>query len=177
MAPATDRQLYRETVAQIAEKARGVLPQETNSRLVGAVKLVLLDEVWPQEDGSIQVGSCTDPAKVYHLVGTTCECKDFTDGKAPSGWCRHRIAAGLHRRVRELLAAQAVAATAPQALPEAAASVNLRAMLHGFDVQITLRDHDETALLARLGALLKRQDIRPVPKPAPRTGGWQKGRR
>jgi hypothetical protein len=65
--------------------------------------------------------------------------------------------------------------SAPAPLPEAPVSINLRAMMGGFEVQITLRDHDESALLTRLGALLKRPDIRPVPKPAPRPGGWKKG--
>jgi hypothetical protein len=64
---------------------------------------------------------------------------------------------------------------ASQPLPEAPASVNFRAMLRGFEVQITLRDQAESALLVRLDALLKRQDLRPIPKPAPKTGTW-KGR-
>src|SRR2546430_16690610 len=103
MSTSPDRQLFRETVAQVAERAKPIFPQAVNGRVESAIKLVLLGEVQPQEDGSIQVGSCTDPTKVYHLVGTACECKDFTDGKAPEGWCRHRIAAGIDKRVRELL--------------------------------------------------------------------------
>ena len=176
MSPSPDRTAYRAALAEIAAKAKAVLPQEVNGRLEGAVALVLQDDVWPQEDGSIQVGSCTDATKVYRLVGASCECKDFTDGKAPQGWCRHRIAAGLHKRVRETLAAQAVASPAPQALPEAPASLNLRAMINGYEVQITLRDTNEAALLTRVEALLTRADVRPVPKPAPRSGGsWRKG--
>ena len=103
MSTAMDRAAFRAAVATIVQKAKGVLPQEINGRLEGAVALVLQDDVWPQEDGSIQVGSSTDASKTYHLVGTTCECKDFTDGKAPEGWCRHRIAAALHKRVHAML--------------------------------------------------------------------------
>jgi hypothetical protein len=33
----------------------------------------------------------------------------------------------------------------------------------------------EDALRGRLQTLLKRQDLRPIPKPAPRTGGWKRG--
>jgi hypothetical protein len=67
-------------------------------------------------------------------------------------------------------------APAPAPLPEAPASANVRVLIAGHEVQVTLRDTDETALLARLAALLKRADIRPIPKPAPRTGAWTKGR-
>jgi hypothetical protein len=171
-----DRQTFRATVAQVAERAKAILPQEVNGRLEGAVALVLQGDVWPQDDGSIQVGSCTDPAKVYRLVGATCECKDFTDGKAPQGWCRHRIAAGLHRRIREILPIQAGAVPAPQALPEAPASVNVRLTIAGRDCQLTLRDHDEVRLLARLEEVLQRfpapaQTERPL-GPTPRAEGW-----
>jgi hypothetical protein len=38
----------------------------------------------------------------------------------------------------------------------------VRIQLHGYEVQVTLRDHDEAALLARLEALFQR-----YPKPAP----------
>ena len=41
-------------------------------------------------------------------------------------------------------------------LPEAPASANVYVMLAGRKVQMTLRDRDETRLLARLEALLKR---------------------
>jgi hypothetical protein len=65
--------------------------------------------------------------------------------------------------------------TAP--LPEARASLNFKAMIGGYEVQMTLRDDTEGAILARLQVLLKRPDIRPVPKPAPRAGSWkQRGR-
>ena len=53
--------------------------------------------------------------------------------------------------------------------------MNFKAMIGGFETQITLRDADESRLLARLEALLKDQRIRPIPKPAPRAAGqWKK---
>ena len=42
------------------------------------------------------------------------------------------------------------------ALPEAPASANVHVMLAGRQVQVTLRDSDETRLLARLEVLLQR---------------------
>jgi hypothetical protein len=98
-APAT----FRQVVAAVAAKAKAMLPQETNGRIESAVKLVLAHDVTPQADGSIEVGSSSDALKVYHLVGKTCDCKDFTDGTAPEGWCKHRISAGITKRVQELL--------------------------------------------------------------------------
>jgi len=107
---------------------------------------------------------------------------DYERGQAPEGWCQHRIAAGIDKRTREMLAAQAADITlsdgtaAPQApLPEAPASVNVRVLVGGHEVQWTLRDTDEGRLAERLQALLKRPDIRPVPKPAPRSQQWRKG--
>jgi hypothetical protein len=163
----TTRTQYRDAVAAIAEKARATLPLSVNGRIESAVRLVLLGEVQPQADGSIQVGSCTDPTKVYHLEGTACDCADFP--RAPGGWCKHRVAAGIQKRVREQLPESVetqnncVMSTieSPQPLPEAPASVNVHLMIAGRQVQLTLRDTDEGRLLARLEAVLARF---PVPE-------------
>jgi hypothetical protein len=104
MAPLTpDRQTFRALVADVAARAKALLPQDVNGRVESAARLVLLHDVTPQDDGSILVGSSTDPLKTYRLVGTTCECQDFQRGQAPEGWCQHRIAAGIAKRVGELL--------------------------------------------------------------------------
>ena len=60
---------------------------------------------------------------------------------------------------------------------EAPASVNLKVLIAGHEVMVTLRGADEGALLTRLDALLKRQDVRPIPKPVKQAGSWkQRGR-
>src|SRR5258708_6864084 len=127
MTTSTDRQTYRELVAQVATKAKTALPQDVNGRIESAVKLVLQGDVMPQADGTVEVGS-SDPARYYVLTGTACTCTDYLQERAPSGWCKHRISAGIEKRVRELLAAlPAPAPVAPAApLPEAPASVNVR---------------------------------------------------
>lgn len=102
----TDRQTFRERVAEVAEKARARLPQNVNGRIESAMALVLACDVMPQADGSILIGSSRDPLKSYLLTGSTCECQDFVSRKAPDGWCKHRIAAGIHKRVGELLPVQ-----------------------------------------------------------------------
>ena len=181
MSPLTARQTFRETVAAVAEKAKAALPTAINGRLEAATKLVLLHDVMPQADGSILVGSSSDAMKSYLLTGQSCECQDFTRGQAPDGWCQHRIAAGIHKRVGELLPPQPVVpdilepwpdndveepppAPVPQPLPEAPASCNVYVMISGHKVQVTLRDGDEQRMLDRLQILLDRY---PAPQVAP----------
>jgi hypothetical protein len=174
MQTSTDRQQFRETVALVAAKAKAILPQATNGRVESAVKLVLLDEVQPQADGTVLVGSTSDAAKVYRLSGQACECKDYTDGKAPESWCKHRIAAGIDKRVRELLppAAESTPEVHPVStspLPEAPASVNVRLTIAGRDCQLTLRGVSEDEVLARLEAVLQRYPVSTPPtSPTPR---------
>jgi hypothetical protein len=188
MSTSTLTPTFRQVVADVAARAKEKLPQTINGRLEGAIKLVLAHDVTPQADGSIVVGSCTDPLKTYRLVGTACECADFP--RAPEGWCRHRIAAGIHKRVRELLPVvpelvepwadndlgplpelepEAVEVPAdpqgpaPPPLPEAPASVNARVIIQGREVQWTLRDLDEARLAVRLEALLARYPVPQAP--------------
>jgi hypothetical protein len=90
MSPAT-RQHFRETLAALADKARAVLPPSVNGRIESAVALVLAGDVEPQPDGTITVYSTTDAMRRYVLTGLTCTCTDYTSGKAPGSWCKHRI--------------------------------------------------------------------------------------
>jgi hypothetical protein len=142
MTTATDRHTFREVVADIAAKAKARLPEAVNGRIEKATTLVLTHDVAPQPDGSIIVGSGSDPLRSYRLEGTTCECQDFQYGRAPEGWCAHRIAAGIHKRVCQVLDAQAAqepqegaapvspvvdtpaAVSTPHDLPEAPASTS-----------------------------------------------------
>jgi SWIM zinc finger len=167
------REDFRRVVALVADKARAILPQ--------AVTLVLQSDVVVLDDGTIEVGSSSDPLKTYRLEGTTCTCQDFQYGRVPSGWCAHRIAAGISKRVQELLPVappvepwadndpepalpKLVEAPAPASLPEAPASVNVRIIIGGREVQWTLRDSDEGRLAIRLEELLQRY---PLPQPQP----------
>ena len=174
MAPTTDSQTFRETVALVATAAKAKLPLAVNGRIESAAKLVLWQDVEPQDDGSILVGSASAPGKQYRLVGTACECQDFQYGKAPDGWCAHRIAAGIHKRVHQLLAVTPEPTPPAGPLPEAPASVNVRVTMAGREVQWTLRDTDEARLLVRLEELLQRYPL-PQPAPAPTSQGPSQG--
>jgi hypothetical protein len=157
----TSRAHYRALVADVAARAKAILPTQVNGRIEKAVALVLQGDVEPQEDGSIVVHSATDATRRYVLQGTSCTCADYERGQAPSGWCAHRIASGIRKRVQELLPqstpvwTETVPVHVQAPLPEAPASVNVHLTISGRQVQLTLRDSDEGRLLQRLQAVLQ----------------------
>jgi hypothetical protein len=67
---------------------------------------------------------------------------------------------------------QETVATPILPLPEAPASVNFHTTLAGRQIQITLRDTDETRLLARLETLLQRFPVVEEPKEPAQQEGW-----
>jgi hypothetical protein len=167
------RDAWRVAVAEIAAKARETLP-ECHGRVDAAVKLVLAGDVELLADGTATVASQSHGTTQYWVVNGECPCKDFP--KAPSQWCKHRIAAGLAKRVAARLRAQwdapagtreAAAAGARPALPEAPVSVNVYITLGGRQVQVTLRGTDEREVLARLDAVLARYPLPTTPADAP----------
>ena len=97
------RAAWRQAVADIAAKAKETLP-ECNGRVDKAVAIVLNGDVELLEGGKAKVASQSNGTTVYHVVNGECTCKDFP--KAPSGWCKHRIAAGIAKRVTARLRAQ-----------------------------------------------------------------------
>jgi len=159
------RMAWREAVAEIAERAKATLP-ECNGRVDKAVAIVLAGDVELLPDGKAKVASQSNGSTAYFVVNGECQCKDFP--KTPSGWCKHRIAAGMAKRAYPLAKSKLETATTQKnghtehqaepvsTLPEAPASVNVHVTLAGRTVQVTLRDTDEQRLLARLEALLKR---------------------
>ena len=181
------RQAWREAVAEVAEKAKATLP-ECNGRVDSAVKIVLAGDVDLLADGTAKVASQSNGSTAYHIVNGSCDCRDFP--KAPSGWCKHRIAAGMAKRAHALAKQRLEqldgvsngsskppaeqpqvqptpeASTSALALPEAPASVNCHIMMEGRQVQVTLRDTDESRLLARLAMLLRQYPLAQPPTPA-----------
>jgi hypothetical protein len=51
-------------------------------------------------DGTAKVASQSNGTTKYFIVNGECTCKDYP--KAPSNWCKHRIAAGLAKRASTL---------------------------------------------------------------------------
>ena len=175
------RVAFRTAVLQVADKAKLVLADNA-SRIDKAVALVLNGFV-EIVDGKCRVASQTNGKTIYHQVNGTCTCQDFTQEKAPNGFCKHRLAHGLYRRATELVHAQepiveaqskvtAETVQVPVQHTEAPASVNFHTTLAGRQVQITLRDTDETRLLARLETLLQRFPVVEEPKEPTQKEGW-----
>jgi hypothetical protein len=94
------RAAWREAVAAIAVKAKATMPA-CNGRVDRAVQMVLNHDVELLADGKARVCSQSNGQVVYHVVNGECSCKDYP--KAPSGWCKHRIAAGLYKRAQALV--------------------------------------------------------------------------
>jgi hypothetical protein len=164
----TPRQAFRTAGDQVAANAKAVLP-ESASRIDKAVQIVLQGDVELLPDGHARVASQCQGTLVYRIVNGTCECRDYA--QAPSGWCKHRIAAGIQRRAGQVMP-QAPQPT-PPALPEAPVSVNCHVTIAGRQVQVTLRDTDETRLLTRLTALLAQYPIEtPATPSAPAPEDW-----
>src|SRR5262249_39880998 len=175
------RQIWREAVQAVAERAKATLP-ESSGRIEKAVSLVLAGDVDMLGDGTARVASQSNGQTVYHIVNGHCNCRDYEH--APDAWCKHRLAHAIAKRAFQQAKATLDAsahgqATAPTpapcaALPEAPASVNVHLELHGRQVQLTLRDADEGRLLARLEAVLQRFPLVLTPKspPAISAEGW-----
>lgn len=153
MDTSTDRTHYRTLVAEVAAKAKEKLP-ECNGRVEKAVALVLNNDVELHDDGTAIVSSQTDATRHYRVVNGTCVCRDYE--QAPHHFCKHRIAAGIARRVQEMLAESmraidtAADTMAPAPLPEAPVSITLKATLHGHEVLVTLRGTDFASVKAQV---------------------------
>ena len=165
-----DRAAWRAAVADIAAKAHTKLPNSTG-RIDSAVKIVLAGDVELLPDGGARVASRTDATGQYHLANGHSDCRDYA--RAPGNLCAHRLAYGIARRATELAPPLQESIQLPPAptapLPEAPASANCYITLEGRQVQVTLRDTDETRPLQRLAALLKQY---PTPAQPARPQGW-----
>jgi hypothetical protein len=171
---APDRAAWRAAVANIAAKAHAKLP-ESNGRIDAAVKLVLAGDVELLPDGGARVASRTDATVQYHLANGRCDCRDYA--RAPGNLCAHSLADGIARRAAELVPPMPEPLMLPPAppatLPEAPASVNCHIVIAGRQVQITLRDSDESRLLTRLEAVLARFPLPPAEALSQSRGkGW-----
>src|SRR6266446_6962720 len=110
----TTRRAWREAVQDIAEKAKQTLP-DCAGRVDKAVAIVLNGDVELLADGKAKVASQSNGMTEYVVCNGTCECKDFS--RAPSGWCKHRIAAGIQKRAQGLVQKKLSAGTNGHAEP------------------------------------------------------------
>ena len=64
LTPHATRTAFRATVAEVAARAKAILPEAVNGRLESAVRLVLAGEVFFCANGTVEVGSASDPTKM-----------------------------------------------------------------------------------------------------------------
>ena len=157
------RKIFREAVSELATKAKETLPDAVNGRVDKAVAIVLSGDVELMADGKAVVGSQSD-AGLHYVYDGECECRD-SDRPEIDGWCKHTIAVAIAKRANALAKQrleehferqQSQTQSQTQPLPEAPASANAYLTIQGRKVQLTLRDHDENSLLARMESLLSR---------------------
>lgn len=153
---------FLKALERVSALAHAKLPAELHGALERATALVRHGHVWMDEDGRHAQVLSSD-GQTWYVCNGHCTC--MGTAHAPQGLCKHRLSVGLYRRASELLASRACGgatpASAPAALPEAPASVNVRLCVGGHECQFTMRDRDEARLVERLEALLTR-----FPQPA-----------
>jgi hypothetical protein len=179
---------FTQALERAARLATQALPETLHARLSDAVVLVRDGHCFQRDDGTWTVQSASDPAQTYTHVNGQCPCSDAQYNQPPKGLCKHRLAVYVARKTTALMtvaqtgtsvpadphAPQAEVVTKCDNLPEARASLNFKALIGGFEVQLTLRDDTEAALLTRFAALRQRPEMRPIPRPAPRSGTWKR---
>jgi hypothetical protein len=146
---------------------------EREGEIARAHALILQGMVVPTEDVATAHVLSSDGTRHYEVNGS-CNCSAGHHGKA----CKHLHAWKLYQYIARKVAAQTAPAgltssdTAPQPLPEAPASANVRVQIGGREVQWTLRDRDEGRLAARLERLLAQYPAQAPAQPASQGEGW-----
>lgn len=154
------------------------LHPEREGELARAHALILHGMVLPSADDPDTGQVLSSDGHKHYNVNGTCDCTAGQHGKG----CKHLHAWRLYKYVSKKVEAQAVPEptdivvdnkNSPAPLPEAPSSANVRVLISGHEVQFTMRGTSDEAVLTRLQALLKRSDVRPLPKPQPRR--WRGG--
>ena len=93
------RQLWRNFVAEISEKAKAALP-ESVGRIDKAVAICLNSDIELLPEGKAKISSQSNGSTEYFVVNGECSCKDFP--KAPNGFCKHRLSVAIFKRANAL---------------------------------------------------------------------------
>jgi hypothetical protein len=160
---------FLQTLAAEVARMQAAHP-EREGELARAHALILHGQVLPSADDPHTGQVLSSDAQTTYSVNGTCDCKAGEHGKP----CKHIQAWKLYQYIAGKVAGQEAPATlvapgeptatpAPTSpavpLPEAPASVNVHLTISGRQVQLTLRDTDETRLLQRLQTILERYPV------------------
>jgi len=160
---------FRQALAAAEAEARAAMP-DRGERIAQAVELVRTGQVLLLDDGQTwEVDSTTTPGKRYSVNGH-CSCDD---AHFRGDVCKHQVSVLIAKRIMTMThpPAAAVASTSAVAplsttLPEAPASANVRLMIGGKEVLVTLRGTDEAEVLARVTHIIAQYPDQPT-RPAP----------
>jgi hypothetical protein len=89
----------------LAARATAALPTAVNGRIEKACRLIRSASVELHEDDTATVLSESDGLTGYFIQHGQCTCPDF-QFQAPEGWCAHRIAAGMAKRLSTMAQVQ-----------------------------------------------------------------------
>jgi hypothetical protein len=103
-------QLWIDAVATVTTKAYERMP-DTYDAIEKAYNLLLQGKVHPLDNGTYQVATELEKGKQFWIVGSRCECPDWSE--APKGYCPHKLAALIHLRATQLIEERL--GTAPEA--------------------------------------------------------------
>ena len=145
------------------------LHPERLGELARAHALILHGQVLPSADDPQTGQVLSSDAQTVYSVNGVCSCPAGQHGKG----CKHLQAWKLYQYIAGKVEAPPVPPAPAVPLPEAPASVNCHIAIEGRQVQLTLRDSDESRLLARLQAVLTQF---PLPGAAPSQPGQGPGR-
>jgi hypothetical protein len=157
---------FLQTLAVEVARMQAAHP-EREGELARAHALILHGMVPPSTDDPATGMVLSSDHATRYAVNGTCSCQAGQHGKA----CKHMQAWKLYQYIAGKVEAQTAPVSPSVPLPEAPASVNCHLTIAGRQVQLTLRDTDETRLLQRLQRILERY---PVPVAAPQAQGQGK---
>jgi hypothetical protein len=110
------RRVFRQAVAEVAQRAKAALPSAINGRLEKAVQLVLAGDVSQVDPNTFEVASGSEPTASYIVAFGQCPCPD-TQREALGGWCQHRLASAIYARAKPLTTQRLDAADWLEAAP------------------------------------------------------------
>jgi hypothetical protein len=152
------------------------LHPERLGELARAHALILHGQVLPSADDPSTGQVLSSDGEKRYTVNGVCDCQAGQHGKM----CKHRQSWLLYQHILKKMEAQAqpdhdYRTHLETPLYEAPASVNVRLLINGRDCQLTLRDADETRLLARLAVVLQQYPVPEAPVQAASQGQGQDG--
>jgi hypothetical protein len=150
---------FLQVLTREVSKMQAAYP-DREAEVARACALIRLGMVTPSVEDPTEGRVLSSDGTTTYQVNGSCSCPSGLHGKQ----CKHVAAWKLYRYIVGKVEAAPAPVETPAPLPEAPCSANCHIMLAGRQVQLTLRDTDETRLLQRLQAVLAQH---PLPQPAP----------